>query len=329
MLYQNNNTQTPNESTTDILIDKSKTGKVRPWKEKKIANVGYHELLHILEFKKADRVKDCGQVLEFKATDEGRLKLFKTWFCKSSLCPMCNWRRAMKHSFQSEKIVEEVMKQKPTARWLFLTLTVRNAVDGEMLDKSLREMTQGFNRLFKYTKVKKNLIGFMRSTEVTVNEENGTYNQHMHVLLCVESLYFKNTENYIPQKQWTSFWKKAMKLAYQPVVHVKIIKPKNEKKSAIKSAIDETAKYTVKDSDYLTDDQEHNLQVVQDLEQGLYRKRRIAYGGLLKEIHKKLNLDNPDDGDLIRTGDEEEVSEDAYSVVAIWNWEKQNYYLKK
>ncbi|WP_239682269.1 hypothetical protein [Staphylococcus epidermidis] len=42
-------------------MDKTKSGKVRPWREKKIANVDYFELLHILEFKKAERVKDCAE----------------------------------------------------------------------------------------------------------------------------------------------------------------------------------------------------------------------------------------------------------------------------
>ncbi|WP_458523997.1 protein rep [Enterococcus faecium] len=23
--------------------------------------------------------------------------MYRVWFCKSRLCPMCNWRRAMKH----------------------------------------------------------------------------------------------------------------------------------------------------------------------------------------------------------------------------------------
>lgn len=234
----------------------------------------------------------------------------------------------MKHSFQTEKIVAEVMKQKPKARWLFLTLSVRNVIDGETLDKSLREMTEGFRRLFGYKKVKKNLIGFMRATEVTVNEVDGTYNQHMHVLLCVESSYFKDSDNYIAQKEWTSLWKKAMKLNYQPIVHIQSIKPKNKKKSDIKSAIDETAKYPVKDSDYLTDDQEHNLRVVQDLETGLYRKRRIAYGGLLKKVHKQLNLDDVEEGDLVRVDDEDsDIEEKAYSIVAQWNWKAQNYFI--
>src|SRR5699024_11922379 len=80
----------------------------------------------------------------------------------------------------------------------------------------------------------------------------------------------------------------------------------------IKSAIDETAKYPVKDTDFMTDDEERNLQRLADLEEGLYRKRLISYGGLLKEIHKELNLDDAEDGDLIHTDDEEKADEDGF-----------------
>src|SRR5699024_11421031 len=81
---------------------------------------------------------------------------------------------------------------------------------------------------------------------------------HMHVLVCVEPTYFKNTENYVNQKQWIQFWKKAMKLDYDPNVKVQMIRPKNKYKSDIQSAIDETAKYPVKDTDFMTDDEEKN-----------------------------------------------------------------------
>lgn len=50
------------------------------------------------------------------------------------------------------------------------------------LEQSLKHLTESFRRLFKYKKVSKNLIGFMRSTEVTVNKNDGSYNQHMHVI---------------------------------------------------------------------------------------------------------------------------------------------------
>lgn len=327
-MYPKDNTGNHDKSTEEIFIDRQKNGNARPWREKKISTVSYYELLHLLEFKKSSRVRDCGSVLEFSANGEGHFKLAKAYFCKSPLCSMCNWRRAMKHSSQTRRIVAEVVKRKPKARWLFLTLSVRNAIDGDTLDQSLRDMSEGFNRLFKYKKVSKNLVGFMRATEVTVNQKDSTYNQHMHILICVEPSYFNSTANYINAKQWRELWKKAMKLNYLPIVNIQTVKAKNKKKSDLHSAIDETAKYPVKASDYLTDDVEHNLMVVKDLEKGLYRKRRIAYGGLLKELHKELNLDNPEDGDLIKTGDEEEeIGEEAYRVVAYWNWQRENYYL--
>ncbi|KXB91479.1 protein rep, partial [Megasphaera hutchinsoni] len=140
---------------------------------------------------------------------------------------------------------------------------------------------------------------------------------------------FYNTENYVNQKQWIQFWKRAMKLDYDPNVKVQMIRPKNKHKSDIKSAIDETAKYPVKDTDFMTDDEERNLQRLADLEEGLYRKRLISYGGLLKEIHKELNLDDAEDGDLIHTDDEEKADEDGFSIIAMWNWERKNYFIKE
>src|SRR5699024_6595813 len=104
---------------------------------------------------------------------------------------------------------------------------------------------------------------------------------------------------------------------------------KNKHKSDIKSAIDETAKYPVKDTDFRTDDEERNLQRLADLEEGLYRKRLISYGGVLKEIHKELNLDEAEEGDLIHTEDEEKEDEVVFSIIAMWNWERKNYFIKE
>src|SRR5699024_6375142 len=117
-----NNNSINSDEESSVLIDKTIGGKIRPWQEKKVANVDYFELLHILEYKKAERVKVCSEVLEYKVSyDTGENTLYRVWFCKSRLCSMCNWRRAMKHGIQSQKVVAEVIKQKPTVRWLFLT----------------------------------------------------------------------------------------------------------------------------------------------------------------------------------------------------------------
>src|SRR5699024_2976176 len=102
--------------------------------------------------------------------------------------------------------------------------------DGETLEQSLQHLAKSFHRLTKYKKVSKNLVGFMRATEVTVNEDNGSYNQHMRVLLCVESKYFRGSENYISQKEWLGLWKKAL----QNKKEIKIFKQQSKRTQNIR-----------------------------------------------------------------------------------------------
>lgn len=58
----------------NVLKDISKNGKERPWREKKIDNISYSEILELLEMKKAYNVRDCAEVLEFKENKSGGLK---------------------------------------------------------------------------------------------------------------------------------------------------------------------------------------------------------------------------------------------------------------
>lgn len=63
---------------------------------------------------------------------------------------------------------------------------------------------------------------------------------------------------------------------------------------AIVSAVVEGAKYTVKSSDYILDADATRL-----LDFALERRRLVAYGGLMKDYHNMLHLDDPIDGDLL------------------------------
>ncbi|WP_186297536.1 protein rep, partial [Staphylococcus haemolyticus] len=88
--------------------------------------------------------------------------------------------------------------------------------------------------------------------------------------LCVENSYFKNKANYITQEEWVDLWQKALQVNYRPVANIKAIKPNQKGDKDIQAAIKETSKYSVKSSDYLTDDDEKNQEIVNDLEKGLY-----------------------------------------------------------
>lgn len=316
--------------TKNILKDVRKNGKTFDWRGKKIKNLYYADLLEILHFKKANNVYGCADELIFKMTDEGYLRLHQVWFCKSKLCPLCNWRRSLKMSYQNEQIISEAINQYPKARFLFLTLTVKNVYDGKELDKTLKEMTNGFRKLMKYKKVSKNMIGYLRATEVTINELDNSFHPHFHILLMLKPTYFKNSENYLNQEEWTSLWKKAMRIDYIPVVDVRAVKGKDGNKNSVKKAVLETSKYPVKDSDYLTNNIERDSFIVNHLETGLYRKRQIGYGLLFKEIRKALQLDEVEDEDLRIVGadEEEQISEAAQMIYAKWNNNRKNYFIK-
>ncbi|MGV3061765.1 protein rep [Streptococcus hyovaginalis] len=266
-----------------------------------------------------DRLSSCGEVLKFIQQDDGSLRLYQAYFCKNKLCPMCNWRRSMKYSYQTSRIVDEAIKQEPKARFLFLTLTVRN-VKGEDLNVTLTSLTQSFDRLFRRVKVKKNLLGYLRSVEITYNEIEKTYHPHIHVLMMIRPSYFRSSDDYISQKEWGDMWSQSLKVNYFPIVDIRVVKQSYQ---GIEKAIVETAKYPVKPMNLDVTEK----QVVDDLYQGLYRKRQLGFGGLFKTIKKELELDDIENGDLVHTTDDGKLSQGTL-IVAIWNQDKLNYFIK-
>ena len=311
------------QNQEEILVDKNSRGKDRNWRGRKILSLKLADIFKELQYKDSliERVATCGDTLRFIRREDGSLKLYQAYFCKNKLCPMCNWRRSMKYSYQTSRIVDEAIKQEPKVRFLFLTLTVKN-VEGEALNSTISQLTKSFDRLFRRAKVKKNLLGYLRSVEVTHNEDDNSYHPHIHVLMMVKSSYFKGKENYITQKEWGDMWSQSLKVDYVPIIDIRTVK---ETGKGLQGAVLETAKYPTKP---IKMDIE-NKQVVDDLYNGLYRKRQLGYGGLFKTIKKQLTLDDVENGDLVHTSDDKENISKGTEIVAIWNANKQNYYLKK
>lgn len=305
-----------------VLLDKNSKGKNRDWRGRKIMSLKLADVFENLGYKKSmiERIQSCGEVLSFIRQNDDSLKLYQAYFCKNKLCPMCNWRRSMKYSYQTSRIVDEAIKQEPKGRFLFLTLTVKN-VPGEELNGTLTSLTKSFDRLFKRAKVQKNIIGYLRSVEVTHNEITGEYHPHIHVLLMVRPSFFQSKKDYINQKEWGEMWSQSLKVDYIPMVDIRAVK---EKGKGLRGAILETAKYPTKPFKLEIE----NKQVVDDLYNGLYRKRQLGYGGLFKVIKKQLALDDAENGDLIHTSEDKDSLSEGSKIVAIWNAAKQNYYLK-
>lgn len=156
-------------------------------------------------------------------------------------------------------------------------------------------MMKGFNRLMKYKRVDTAVLGYFRALEITKNHEEDTYHPHFHVLLPVKRSYFG--KNYIKQAEWTSLWKRAMKLDYTPIVDIRRVKGRakidaeqieSDVREAMmeQKAVLEISKYPVKDTDVVRGDKvtDDNLNTVFYLDDALSARRLIGYGGILKEI---------------------------------------------
>lgn len=310
-----------------LLSDKDKKDKERPWVSKKIKSdllADSYERLKM--FKKSEKVRDCGSFLEFRRYHDASLKLNYANFCKDRLCPMCSWRRSLKIFGQTSQIMDRVTINK-NYKFIFLTLTIKN-VHGHDLSNTVDHMFKTWNLFIKRKKIKDSVKGWFRALEIThdvdplitplsytirknVLKKSGlkvgdpnptfdTYHPHFHCIFMVDSSYFKKKELYIKQEEFSQMWKEVLKVDYTPVVHVEKFKGDTEKE--IKKGVAESSKYTVKDNDYLIEDDEIMTDVtVNILSNVLFRRRLVALGGLFKETAKELKLDDCLDGDLVHT----------------------------
>lgn len=265
------------------------------------------------------RVLDCSTFLEFTYfLNTGEKRLNNANFCKVRLCPMCSWRRSLKIFGQVSKVMDYV-EENYNYRYIFLTLTVKNCY-GEDLRLTLDHMTKSFNKLSERKAFKQSVKGYFRSLEVTYNKDENTYHPHFHLILAVNDSYFTDTRYYLSQEKWTELWKSSLKVDYIPIVDVRKLKKNRGKEVA------EVAKYTVKSEDFIireTDGQINKKltdEVVKTLDFSLHRKRLTSFGFIFKEVHRKLNLDDAEDGDLINTDNDENLRSDLTSVILRYQW---------
>lgn len=317
----------------EVLSDKDKKGKERPWREKKLKTLLLTESYERLGMKKAYRVAECGIYLEYKRfIESNKLKLNRANFCKVRLCPMCAWRRELKIFAQVSKVMDKALEDREY-RFIFLTLTCKN-VEGEELSSVLDDLFYAFKKLMLKARVKQVVKGWFRALEVTHNldktsEFYDTYHPHFHIILMVNKSYFKDTKIYMTQADWTTLWRDCLKVDYPPIVDVRAFRTNSKKK--ISKSIAEAAKYTVKDNGYLfADNQQTTDSAVMVLDKALANRRLVAFGGELKKIHKALKLDDIEKGDLINTGADEELREDVDFVMERYQWHiGYKQYLKK
>jgi len=308
-----------------FLKDATKNGKAVDWRKRKEVSILLSESFGRLhEGIKSSRVYWCGSSLEFKRYEDGIRKLHDANFCKVRLCPMCAWRRSLKVFGQTSKVMDYITAGNDF-RYVFVTLTVKN-VKGDGLSSEIDALFSAFERLTRRTEIKRICKGWFRCLEVTHNWGRDDYHPHFHMIMAVNKSYFNNTA-YLNHEKWMALWRSCAGLDYDPWVDVRTVKPKpgGDGVMEYKKAVAEVAKYTVKSNDFIIevkskDAERKTDEVVLILEKALASRRLYAYGGKLREVHKKLNLDSPEDGDLVNTENDGELRSDLGYVIERYNW---------
>jgi plasmid rolling circle replication initiator protein Rep len=257
----------------------------------------------------AVRMASCSGRLQFgwdtcKESGESSLKLREAHFCRVRHCPTCQWRRSLMWQARFYQALPDIVQANPKARWIFLTLTVRNCEITELGD-TLAHMNKSFQRL-KERKEFKPVLGWIRTTEVTKGKD-GSAHPHFHALLMVPPSWF--TRDYVKHSRWVDLWADCLRVHYPPNVDVRAVKTKTPKGDqtlvinstieALRGAVAETLKYSTKPSD-MTDSDDSDGWFL-ELTRQTHKRRFIATGGALKDV---LKVDDESDEDMALTDGE-------------------------
>lgn len=280
-----------NDESTPALSEVSPRD--RPWdKHRSNADVVAHHYQAGGMDRYAERVSFCSQLLDFKLVPEQnkgglRLKLSSAFFCRVRHCCVCQWRRSLQWRAKAMQALPKLVEDHPKLRYLFLTLTLKNCPINE-LRGTLDHLNYGFRKLSR----RKDFpgVGWLKSVEVTQGRDRTTAHPHLHVLIAVKPSYFSH--GYISQEKWCHLWKECLKVDYEPILHLKAIKPRG----SLRIILNETIKYQVKESDLITDPA-----WFAELVKQLHGTRAVALGGIFRDYFKDLE-EEPED--LIGRDDE-------------------------
>lgn len=305
----------------NIFEEINEKGKKIDWKGRKLESLKIAKRLKKNNIANHERVYNCANYLVFLQNGNNK-EFYRGNFCKNKLCMMCNWRKRLKYGKLNSEILQRAVKENEKGCFLFLTLTMKN-VHANDLAETMKKMNESFTRLMKIKKIKKNMIGTLRSLEVTRNKGTGFYHPHLHVLLFVKSTYFKGKGNYINQKEWGEMWGKSADLEYIPIVDIRKVKPNNKKKKNaddLLGAVFEVSKYPTKPIEIIGDTEEEKTQITKELYYALKNKRQVGYSGLFRVIKKEIEKEQKQEKAEKRTENIE-----MHEVIVKWYNNIKNY----
>jgi len=251
----------------------------------------------------------------YKQVADEYLENFKIWKyhrCKHRFCPICSYFNSRKEGFMVRmvmKYVQVILKKE----FIFLTLTAPNVLKDRLKDENVK-YNDSLKKMLKREPLLSVVEGYIRKAEVTYNKEPlitkemwhgdskekinsmgnyfknkglkigdanpnyDTYHTHFHVVIAVNSSYFKR--HYVEHEEWLRLWQEAMN--DDSITQVRIQRVKDTKNS---SAMAEISKYMAKHSDMNI-----SQEVFDTFYTALKGRQIITFGGVFKDACKSYKL---------------------------------------
>lgn len=271
----------------------------------------------------ATRVEQCSQVIGFARdppakNGRSKFKLTNAWFCRVRHCPVCQWRRSLMWQAKVYRALPALLKDFPHARFLFMTLTVRNCAIKD-LRVTLTNMAHAWKRMIESRQWPAR--GWVRAVEITRSQKDRSAHPHYHCLLVVPPAYFQG--DYLKQHEWAELWRQSLRIDYRPVVDIRTVKLDlvqtsrrvNQPPKQLWGAVAEILKYAVKPSDMIRD---HEW--FRELVDQVHKIRGVAVGGILKRYIKEREKEN-----LLREPGDTELMQVSEQLFFGWKQEVKRY----
>ena len=298
---------------------------------------------HCDEFESlAERTYSCSRHLLFKRASDSdgnsAIKLQRVFTCKVRLCTICSWARTRVWRRRFLISLPQVIQYNPTARFIFLTLTVKNC-DVTDLNATIKLMSKAFTKMMKRRGVDRVVLGYARSCEITKSVD-GTAHPHFHILLMVRPSYFAN--DYIKQNDWVKLWQESLQVDYTPVVDIRSVKPKKEKSdrfdkkinlgdhAGLINAVLEVAKYGTKPSDLIGEPRDKKGKLLGytgeinhrdwflELTRQVSGIKHVVLGGILKQY---MTGEEPNEDEILNAvNDEKDILNIDSDDLFFFNW---------
>lgn len=270
--------------------------------------------------KKAENMESCGRWLLFAIKKQGKHVLQDARFCRTRLCPRCQWRRACAWKARWANAWPELQKLYPKARFFHMVLSAPT-IPAKELKERLARMTKAWNRMTNRKGWP--ALGFVRSTEVTICAE-GKVNPHFHCLVMVKPTYF--TKHYVSAEKWLDIWASAMEM--DVTLDFKGKKPylRAVQENNLENAVKEMFKYAVKNVGLkgAAEIDDEWIKTFLEVDRQLKGTQAQALGGMIREAFR--GQDEITEEEMLGLTDEPDEETIAYWEY-LWN-AKERYYAR-